>query len=91
MSLYDDDELPQISSSAAAPGWSQGVKLLQTQLQLKKASNAVKKTDSPGGSLKSKPAPSLAPVKKFTKKTSSDDAEKPSYTPMVSVLCSVDR
>ena len=38
MSLYDDDDLPQISSTAAAPGWSQGVKLLQTQLQLKKAS-----------------------------------------------------
>ena len=24
MSLYDDDDLPQISSTSAAPGWSQG-------------------------------------------------------------------
>jgi len=85
MSLYDDDDLPQISSTAAAPGWSQGVKLLQTQLQLKKASQPVKKTDgSPGGNLlaKSKPSPSLAPVKKFAKKTNNDEAaDKPRYTP----------
>lgn len=87
MSLYDDDDLPQISSTAAAPGWSQGVRLLQTQLQLKKASQSVKKTDSPGGSLlaKGKPSPSLAPVKKFTKKTNNDEAaEKSRYnSPMV--------
>lgn len=88
MSLYDDDDLPQISSTAAAPGWSQGVKLLQTQLQLKKASQPVKKTDSPGGNLltKTKPSPSLAPVKKFTKKTNNDEAaEKPRYAP--SMVC----
>ena len=27
MSLYDDDDLPQISSTAAAPGWSQVTKI----------------------------------------------------------------
>ena len=76
--------------------WFQGVKLLQTQLQLKKASQPVKKTtDSPGGNnllAKSKPSPSLAPVKKFAKKTNNDEAaDKSRYTPsMVSSFHNLD-
>ena len=89
MSLYDDDDLPQISSTAAAPGWSQGVKLLQTQLQLKKATHAATaKRDSP--SVGSKTKPSLAPVKDFKKskkESESDDNSKFSFTPsMVSLV-----
>ena len=94
MSLYDDEDLPSISSTAAAPGWSQGVKLLQTQMQLKKATNvsSVRKPDS-SGPVSANPAvtpgrhkQSLAPVKDFkkTKKDSSSDESKLSFTPSVS-------
>ena len=31
MSLYDDDDLPQISSTAAAPGWSQARRILKRE------------------------------------------------------------
>ena len=82
MSLYDDDDLPQISSTSAAPGWSQGVKLLQTQLQLKKATHAATaKRDSP--SVGSKTKPSLAPVKDFkkSKKDTESEDSKFSFTP----------
>ena len=93
MSLYDDDDLPSISSTAAAPGWSQGVKLLQSQMQLKKATNvsSVRKPDSsaPGQATSATPQrhkPSLAPVKDFkkNKKDTSNDESKLSFTPSVS-------
>jgi len=83
MSLYDDDDLPQISSTSAAPGWSQGVKLLQTQLQLKKATHAATvKKDSPSVGQKTKQ--SLAPVKDFKKakkEAENTDDSKFSFTP----------
>ena len=31
MSLYDDDDLPQISSTAAAPGWSQARRIIRRE------------------------------------------------------------
>lgn len=81
MSLYDDDDLPQISSTSAAPGWSQGVKLLQSQLQLKKATHAATvKKDSPVVQQKNKQ--SLAPVKDFkkSKKESESSDDKFAFT-----------
>ena len=86
MSLYDDDDLP-MSSTAAAPGWSQGVKLLQTQLQLKKATHAATAKKEPAPAAKTKQS-ILTPVKDF-KKTKKDgessDSGKFSFTPTAMV------
>lgn len=80
MSLYDDDDdlLGSPSSSASkgtiAAGWSQGVKLLQSQMQLKKATNAStpKSTPPPPREIippRLKQTPVLAPVRDFKKVT----------------------
>ena len=80
MSLYDDDDdlLGSPSSSASkgtiAAGWSQGVKLLQSQMQLKKATNAStpKSTPPPAREIippRLKQTPVLAPVRDFKKVT----------------------
>ena len=92
MSLYDDEDLP-MTSSAAAPGWSQGVKLLQTQLQLKKATHAATAKKEPAAGQKPKQSTALPPVKDFKKlrkdAESSDNGNKFSFTPtaMVGSAC----
>jgi len=82
MSLYDDDDLP-LSSSAAAPGWSQGVKLLQTQLQLKKATHAATAKKEAGSAQKPKQSvlPPVKDFKKAKKDAESSDSSKFSFSP----------
>jgi len=98
MSLYDDDDdlLGSGSSSTGkvsiAAGWSQGVKLLQSQMQLKKATNAATATPKAAPpremiipKMKQTP-PVLAPVRKFTKKEvvvvdNTSEESKYSFTP----------
>jgi len=99
MSLYDDDDdlLGSSPSSSAskvsiAAGWSQGVKLLQSQMQLKKATNVSTPKAAPPREIitpRMKQTPVLAPVrdfKKFTKKEvvvvdNTTDESKYSFTP----------
>ena len=98
MSLYDDDDdlLGSSSSSTGkvsiAAGWSQGVKLLQSQMQLKKATNAATATPKAPPAremiipkMKQTP-PVLAPVRKFAKKETvvvdnTTEESKYSFTP----------
>ena len=99
MSLYDDDDdlLGSSSSSAGkvsiAAGWSQGVKLLQSQMQLKKATNAATATPKATPPVREmiipkmkQTPPVLAPVRKFTKKETvvvdnTSEESKYSFTP----------
>jgi len=99
MSLYDDDDdlLGSSSSSAGkvsiAAGWSQGVKLLQSQMQLKKATNAATATPKAPPPVREmiipkmkQTPPVLAPVRKFTKKETvvvdnTSEESKYSFTP----------
>lgn len=96
MSLYDDDDDLLASGSSTgkvsiAAGWSQGVKLLQSQMQLKKAANATTTTPkaAPPREMiipKMKQTPVLAPVRKFAKKDvvvvdNTTEESKYSFTP----------
>ena len=99
MSLYDDDDDLMGSSSTSsvskgniAAGWSQGVKLLQSQkLQLKKATNPSTPKSVPGKEIfasRMKQSPVVAPVKDFKKSTKKEvaadktpDEVKYSFTP----------
>eukprot|EP00092_Neocalanus_flemingeri_P048269 GFUD01055008.1.p1 GENE.GFUD01055008.1~~GFUD01055008.1.p1 ORF type:complete len:486 (+),score=203.61 GFUD01055008.1:146-1603(+) len=92
MSLYDDDDDVLGSSTASTPtiaGWSQGVKLLQSQMQLKKATQvSTPKSAPPREVITPSPRPKqahvLAPVRKFTKKevvVDNTDESKYSFTP----------
>ena len=82
MSLYDDEDLP-MSSTAAAPGWSQGVKLLQTQLQLKKATHAATAKKEPAAAQKPKQSvlPPVKDFKKARKDVESAESGKSSFSP----------
>ena len=86
MSLYDDEDLPLSSTAAAAPGWSQGVKLLQTQLQLKKATHAATaKKDSPAVQKSKSVLPPVKDFKKTKKDVESSDGSKFSFSPAAMV------
>ena len=86
MSLYDDDDLPMSSTAAAAPGWSQGVKLLQTQLQLKKATHAATaKKDSPAAQKSKSVLPPVKDFKKSKKDVETSESSKFSFTPAAMV------
>ena len=86
MSLYDDEDLPMSSTAAAAPGWSQGVKLLQTQLQLKKATHAATaRKDSPAGQKSKSVLPPVKDFKKTKKDVESSEGGKFSFTPAAMV------
>lgn len=99
MSLYDDDDDLMGSSPASsaskvsiAAGWSQGVKLLQSQMQLKKATNVSTPKTAPPREIitpRMKQTPVLAPVRDFKKFTKKDvvvvdntlEESKYSFTP----------
>ena len=86
MSLYDDEDLPMSSTAAAAPGWSQGVKLLQTQLQLKKATHAATaRKDSPAVQKSKSVLPPVKDFKKTKKDVESSEGSKFSFTPAAMV------
>ena len=60
MSLYDDDDMVSNASPSTATGWSQGVRALQSQLQLKTKPTAVGGgggTGRPGGGAVLTPGP----------------------------------
>jgi len=76
MSLYDDDDdVVKIKESKVA-GWSQGIRLMQNQMHLKKATVTPKSREL---SLKNKAV--LAPVMDFNKKNKKEDESfsKPFY------------
>ena len=81
-----DEDLPMSSTAAAAPGWSQGVKLLQTQLQLKKATHAATaRKDSPAVQKSKSVLPPVKDFKKTKKDVESSEGSKFSFTPAAMV------
>lgn len=97
MSLYDDEDLGAPQNEVAV-GWSTGIKLMQSQLQAKKAAAATKPSLAPPmGPPKSVPnmipmlnkprtssAPILAPVIDLKSKKAIVDSESPSSMGKVS-------